>query len=336
MDFSVNTNPLGPPKFLDHVVRKCLDDGVLLYYPDYEYASLRQYIAEFYGCDVDSIIATNGANEAINLVLTALRRDIVVIEPSYGEYEDVARAINVNYSYILYRVGDGEYHLNLSDLDVFCRDPSKLIVITNPNNPTGNYVSRDKLMKYACECSSTFLIDESYVELCDECPYELNTSIPENVVIVRSLGKVLSLPGLRFGFLFSPNERLINMVNALRQPWNVNSLAECVISDILSRPDVFREFIDTSRRYISRERARVMGKLSGLGVKVFKSSTNFLLLNLGVNAVRVIDGLESRGIFIRRCHSFKGLGEEYIRISIRRPEDNDVLLSALEGILGGP
>ena len=334
LDFSVNTNPLGPPKHVEDLIRECVEGGVLLKYPDYEYINLRDSIAKFYGCDPNNIIVTNGANEALNLVITTLRKDLVVIEPSYGEYEDLASSLGVKYDYILYKVLDDEFYLDLEVLDSF-NDVGRVIVITNPNNPTGNYLSRDRLLSYIQDFKPIFLIDESYVELCDSCPYELPKDIPDNVVVVRSVTKYTSLPGLRLGFLYSSNEELIKKLNTIRQAWNVNSLAECVFSKVFVDIDLLKEFISRSRQYILSERTRLLRELRNLGLKVFNSTTNFLLINLSFNAEELIKILELRSISVRWCWSFKGLSKDYIRISIRKYEDNEVFLKNITQIING-
>ncbi|MEL9998143.1 MAG: histidinol-phosphate transaminase [Sulfolobales archaeon] len=334
LDFSVNTNPLGPPKYVESLIRECVGGGVLLKYPDYEYVDLRDGIAKFYGCDPNNIIVTNGANEALNLVITTLRKDLVVIEPSYGEYEDIANSLGVRYDYVLYKVRNDDFYLDLEVLDRF-NNNDKIVVITNPNNPTGNYLSRSVLFNHIQDFKPIFLIDESYVELCDVCPYEIPQDIPENVVIVRSITKYTSLPGLRLGFLYSSNEELIKRLNVVRQAWNVNSLAECVFTKVFMSTDLLKEFISRSRHYISSERSRLVGRLRDLGLKVFNSVVNFLLINLGFNSEKVIKELELRGISVRWCWSFRGLGKDYIRISIRNREDNEVFIKNLTQIING-
>jgi len=334
LDFSANINPIGPPDYVNDIIRECVEEKVLLKYPDYEYTDLRDGIARFYGCEPNNIIVTNGANEALNLVITTLRKDLIVIEPSYGEYEDLASSLGVKYEYILYKVRDDEYYLDLEILD-YLNNADKVVVITNPNNPTGNYLSRDRLLNRIRDLKPIFLIDESYVELCDTCSYELPRDIPENVVIVRSITKYTSLPGLRLGFLYSSNDELIKKLNTVRQAWNVNSLAECVFTKVFAHANLLREFICRSRQYISSERMRLIKKFRGLSLKVFNSVTNFLLISLGINAEELVKILELHGISIRWCWSFKGLGKDYIRVSIRKYEDNEVLLNVLTQVIKG-
>jgi threonine-phosphate decarboxylase len=99
--------------------------------------------------------------------------------------------------------------------------------------------------------------------------------------------------------------------------------------------DLLKEFISRSRHYISSERSRLVGRLRDLGLKVFNSVVNFLLINLGFNSEKVIKELELHGISVRWCWSFRGLGKDYIRISIRNHEDNEVFIKNLTQIING-
>lgn len=330
IDFSSNTNPLGPPKELLSILSNCIGLSVIERYPDYQYRDLRKSIATFYSCIPENVVPTNGAAEAINLIILATKpKKLVVVEPSYGEYEELAKVLGINYISVYYRRTTYRFHIEFSDLKNFCEDKETLIVITNPNNPTGSYTAVDAIFYELGNCKAKVLIDEVYAELCTRCSIEVAKNIPENFSIVRSLTKWLSIPGLRIGFIYSVNEELLEKVDILRPPWNINSIAECVAVNLLKQKSVLMNFIEDSRKYIESERSRISKALEELGFKVFEIVTNFLLVDLGFDGDKIVVDLKKKGIAVRSCKSFRGLGSNYIRIALRSVDENNELIKAL-------
>ncbi|MEL9939623.1 MAG: aminotransferase class I/II-fold pyridoxal phosphate-dependent enzyme [Ignisphaera sp.] len=334
IDFSSNLNPLGPPKTVLEILATCFSQRVLEKYPDYTYRDLKRSLARFYRCKEEYIVPTAGAGEAINLAVIASKaRRVYVLEPSYGEYEDLSKALGLEYRPIFYRRTSDGFHIDLSDLQKPCSDRDGLIVITNPSNPLGLYIDRERLFSYLSNCSARSLVDEAYIELCSRCPIEVGGEIPKNIVVVRSLTKWLSLPGLRLGFLYTNDIDLLERVEALRQPWNVNSLAECLGKNISVYEQELKSFIQRSREYIDSERERVRKILESLGAKVFESVTNFLLIKID-GGRQIVEKLREMGLALRDCSSFRGLDSNYIRIAIRSPRENNELVEALKIVMG--
>lgn len=333
IDLSVNTNPLGPPKIFYSALSECINDRVLEKYPDYSYKDLRSSLAKFYRCSEEGLIPTAGAGEAINLAILATKpRRIVVVEPSYGEYEDISKALGIEYKALFYDKSSNSFYLDFQKLNSICEDEESLVVITNPNNPTGYYIDREELFTHISKCKAKFLIDEAYMELCSKCPVDIGADISSNIVVVRTLTKWLSVPGIRLGFLYTSNAEFHIRADTLRQPWNVNSLAECIAQKIFNHGNELRTFINESRQFIDEEKRHVTRALSALGLKVFESSTNFLLVEIS-NSWYVVEALKSMGIAVRSCASFKGLGPNYIRVAIGKSNENSEFLKALAEVL---
>lgn len=330
IDFSSNTNPLGPPKVLLDTLLSCTNIGILTSYPDYQYKDLRKSIAEFYNCSPENVVPTNGGAEAINLIILAAKpKRLVVVEPSYGEYEELAKVLGTDYVDIYYRRATSSFYIDLQDLKGVCEDEETLIVITNPNNPTGCHTPTNVLFNELGDCKAKVLVDEAYAELCTCCSIEVAKNLPKNFVVVRSLTKWLSIPGLRLGFTYILDEEMLRRVDALRQPWNVNSVAECIAVNLLKQKSALMDFIYSSRRYIEFERNRVSKALEKLRFKIFESTTNFLLVDLGFDGDKVVSDLKRKGIAVRSCKSFKGLGSNYIRIALRSIDEDNELIRAL-------
>lgn len=332
IDFSININPLGPPQRVYEILEKCIRRRVIERYPDYAYRDLRRSLADFYGASMEQILPTNGAAEAINLTILSLRPSrIYVIEPSYGEYEDLAKALNAEYRGIPMKIRGNIFHIDYEDVEMICDEETSLLVVTNPNNPTGIYENRETILSMADRCSFSILLDEAYIELCDRCPIEVS-NIPENVVIVRTLTKWLALPGLRIGFLYTSNRGLYEKLDTMRQPWNVNALAECLLVKLFKEKDFLMEFINGSRSFIREERSRVTRLLRDANLDVFESDTNILLFRIKQGGF-VIRKLSEKGIAVRSCTNFKGLGSDFIRIGIRSRAENNLLVELLREVV---
>ncbi|MEM4970080.1 MAG: histidinol-phosphate transaminase [Sulfolobales archaeon] len=341
LDFSVNTNPLGPPEELYRVLRGiCALEDMLKRYPDYSYRDLRRSLSEFYGVDEDSLLPLNGSSEGFTLALLAFRpRRVLSIEPTFGDHMLACRSLGIESIYIQYKERGDRFILNeedLGDLESLCRDPYTMIYMSNPNNPTGSYIDIEKLYRALDRCRGYIVIDEAYAELCDICPLK-PVEPPENMVILRSLTKWLSIPGLRLGFLYTSSKRVLRVFDDIRPPWNVNSIAECAISKLLAiYPAEMKNFIERSRVYIAGERGFLIESLRGAGVpKVYRSIANYILTWFGDKAEEILDELLERGISLRDCSSFKGLGKGYLRISVRGRRDNEELITVIRDLLRG-
>ena len=333
IDLSINTNPLGPPREVYDTLRECFEEKVIERYPDYSYRDLRRAIAEFYEAREDLVTPTNGAAEAINLVILSLRPSrIYVIEPSYGEYEDLSKILGIEYRDLYMRRIESRFYVDREDLKKICFDKESLLVITNPNNPTGAYTDREELIEILSKCSIRVLLDEAYIELCDKCPVNLIDHL-SNIVIVRTFTKWLSIPGLRVGFVYTSDRELVRRIDILRQPWNINALSDCLLTRILvNKKDSLERFINETREYIRSERTRVRDLLKSLGIEIFDSDTNIMLLRIPRGEF-VVKALRERKIAVRSCGSFRGLGLDYIRIGLKSRSDNDLFINTLREVL---
>ncbi|MGC8969240.1 MAG: pyridoxal phosphate-dependent aminotransferase [Conexivisphaera sp.] len=334
LDFSVNLNPLPPPPEAAENLRRCLSEEAAGRYPDYEYRDLREAIRSFYG--VDHVVPLNGSSEGILLAALATRaRRLIAVQPTYGEHGDLAEVLGIRYDSVAMRRGEREFSLDPGALEARCADPEALIYISNPNNPTGAIVDPRALGEIASGCRSWVLIDEAYAELSDAYP-GVRPPEGDRLLVLRSLTKWLSVPGLRVGFAVAPRE-VARAMDALRAPWNVNSVAECFARSSLSGArEALLNHIIRSRQYVHVERSKMADRMSSLGLRAFRSAANFLLVETEGSARPLAERLGSRGIRIREAWTFEGLDERFFRVAVRSHEDNEVLLRELEVALHGP
>lgn len=336
LDFSVNTNPLGVPQQLVDALEACYDVGVFSGYPDYEYAELREAISSFYSVDSESVLPTNGASEGLNLAIASMRpRSLVVVAPSYGDYDLLCKGLGAACVYALMRDLGDSFSLDPEDLlhTVERLEPPVVVVITNPNNPTGVLIEEESLRGLVESlCGRTgIVVDEAYAELSGYRGL-LGSRICDSLAVVRSFTKVFSIPGLRAGFVYSASGDLIGYVDALRPAWNVNSIVECALKRILKEQgEALRRFIERSRAFVEAERMYLAESLASEGYLVYRSRTNFLLLkHPWTGAVELGEFLLRRHrILVRPAHTFRGLTKHHTRVSVRTRGDNEFLVRAL-------
>ncbi len=337
LDFSVNVNPLGVPKCIKDYISECIDECVYERYPDYEYKNLRKAIANFFEVSETNIVPTNGAAEALSLTILALRpRTLIVLEPSYGDYELMSRAIGAKCIHITMTELHNEYVLpndSMKEIIRHAKDNS-LIIINSPNNPTGSIVELDKILELSkCLKHSYIVLDEVYAELSEytsiiKVP---PSSLPENLIIVKSFTKIFAIPGIRLGFIYVTSEHLRELFESVRPAWNVSSIAECALANALSKcKSKLWSYIEKSRNYIAMERRRLTSMLQDLGIIVYNSKTNFLLLRHDfIESFKLYEYLLRKfRIAIRPAHTFYGLTKYHSRISIKSKNENMYLVEA--------
>ncbi|MGQ1947843.1 aminotransferase class I/II-fold pyridoxal phosphate-dependent enzyme [Geofilum sp. OHC36d9] len=316
INFSSNVNPYGLNEGLQSHLNRCI--GKLTTYPDPMAESLAKTIEMQKGLPAGSVLMTNGAVEAFYL-LAALYQNkrSLIYTPSFSEYEDACRM----------------YHHSLT----FCpntlfpnEDTAKYdtIWIGNPNNPDGKLFNRQALKDMICAHPDTlFIVDEAYVQF-SLSPITLENEAPEcaNLVVIRSLTKRFSIPGLRLGYLIT-TPGMVNRLKRLLMPWRINSLAieagEYCFSSRFS--DNF------SLSYLLDESRRLQSEINSLdGFSVIPSATSYFLVTAPTNAPELKRWLaENFNILIRDASNFRGLSKNHFRLSTQLPEKNNVLIKAL-------
>jgi histidinol-phosphate/aromatic aminotransferase/cobyric acid decarboxylase-like protein len=302
LDFAVNVWPARRPARLERALSRALDSPR---YPDQRRA--RTAIAARHGRVPDEVLLLNGACEGFWLLAHALRpRRAAVIHPSFTESEAALSAAGAQVVR-LYRDPE-RWSFDAAAVP----GDAELVVTGNPNNPTGSVDS-------PFHAAGTVVVDGSFA---DFVPFE-----PEGDVVLRSLGKLWSLAGVRAGYLLGPSE-LVELLESHRQPWSVNNLAcaalEVCASDTKTPARVAAE--------VAEARDELTQSLRALGIRVWDSAVNFLLLELD-EGDRVATALRARGIAVRPCSSFPGLDERHVRVAVRRAADNARLVRAFEEVL---
>ncbi len=331
LDFSANINPLGFPEWLRPLISSQIE--MLLHYPDPDATELVAAVAEVFDAAPATVVIGNGASELLAVLPRVLGcTSLLLPVPCYGEYRRAAIQAGVPVTPLV-----------LSEADDFALDPGllerhlapgQMVIIGQPNNPTGQLCGRDRLLEVIRRHPRQyFVIDESFVDFCDVERFSLRKEALGNLIIVQSLTKAWGIPGLRLGLALAP-PAIAARLKAQLPVWSVNTLAQAV--GVRAFRD--HDFLPATRDYVSAQRDALFGTLAALpGLRPIPGHANFLLVQVRhpqLSAAQLVDRLLQRGIMLRHCENFEGLGPDYIRVAVRTEADNRRLGDALRSLLG--
>jgi threonine-phosphate decarboxylase len=271
-----------------------------------------------------------GAAAVLDAAIAALKpRTALLFAPCFGEYERVLTRHGCAVCHGVLSAADS-FDLTAAHVNVLSPELD-LVVLCTPNNPTGRSIAPSLLLETLERCRTldiAVLVDESFLELCDaQRRTDLVPLLGEErkLLLLRSLTKSHCIPGLRLGYALCGHGDWNRTLRAGEDPWRVSVPAQLAGVAALGCPDWPKKAMELIRP----ERQRLTEKLKELGCTVWESHANFLLFRVpGNNTLR--QRLEGRGILIRSCESFHGLGPDYYRIAVRTPAENTLLLRALE------
>jgi len=332
LDFSSNINPLAPPGFITGLIKECEYST----YPDYTYADLRGAVARFNGVSEDEVTPVNGASEGLYASLMVARllgkRRCLIISPNYGdlEFEEYCRLIGLKVNHHIMPHSDSSYLLG----DVKAQDDD-VILLSNPSNPTGTLHSRGELINLVND-AGLVIVDEAYINLSVDPSMSLIGSRYSNLIVVRSLTKEIGLPGLRIGYVYTPNTQVMGLMRAVLPSWNVNSCADKVAREVYGKySGEYSSFLEESRMAVSRLRGILVNGLVELGFRVYESAVNFVLAEAPIEASKLYEALLNKGIVVRMPKGFVGLGGKHVRIAVRGVNDEERLIEEIKRILNG-
>ena len=262
--------------------------------------------------------------------------------PSFSEYERAALAANCEVKFFYTHVEDN-FKIDFEQLiKVIFADKINCVVLANPNNPTGNILTVDEVDKLI-GMTEFLLVDESFIDFVGD-DYSVRNLAQKNksLIIVQSLTKFFAIPGLRLGFAIA-DEALVKRLELCKDVWNVNYLAQKAGVAALSD----NKYIFNTLKWLADEKAYVNEKLSLLpthpahsALKVLRNfffgpTVNFVLIKFSNEqiAIDVINNLREQKILVRSCANFRGLDGSYIRMAIRRREDNERVINLIEKVL---
>lgn len=333
ISFSANVNPLGiSPAFrqsmLDHI-------DIVTSYPDRAYTKLKEALSQYCGCPADHILPGSGVTELLSRFIREIQpKKALLINPTYSEYErEIQLSGGELYSFQLKEELD--FRLDITALLDCLSDSYDLLILCNPNNPTGSALNQKELSQIFSFCAEKniyVLVDETYIEFAADVEALTSVSLTEkfdNIFVLRGVSKFFASPGLRLGYAVTGNkswkERIVNSQN----PWGINSLAAACAPAMFNDKD----YISKTRQFTATERDRLMAILKKEpALHVYEPSANFILIKLlkeGVTSGQVFEHAIQSGLMLRDCSTFPGLEEKFIRFCFCLPEQNDLLVEKI-------
>lgn len=331
LDYSANISPLGMPESVRQAVRQAVDRADV--YPDSRCDRLRRELADFHGVKKEMVICGNGAADLIfQMVLAAKPVSASVMAPGFSEYEQALKAFGCPVVRYMLKKEDG-FQFSLEDWEKALPDHGGIAFFCNPNNPTGLTAGKETVRKMAEICRDRkmiLVIDECFNEFLDQpesCSFLDQAEKYENVFILKAFTKLYAMAGLRLGYGICANERLLEQMELVRQPWSVSTLAQAGGMAALKET----EYVKMVQKTVKKERDYLKSGLRALGFRVWDSKANYIFFQ-GSEGLK--EKLLERRVLIRSCGNYHGLDGTYYRICVKTREDNEKLLGVLEEEIG--
>ena len=323
-----NENPIGPSQKAREAIVDYLSKIHL--YPISDAPYLRRVLSEKLGINTDEIIFGNGSDDLIEILLLTFLKNgehTLTISPTFSEYFLMTKVVGGECRFVPL---EKDFTYNFDRLSTSVNEHTKIIFLSNPNNPTGTYFNSSDFIRFMENVPSDKIVvlDEAYAEYVEAEDFPKSFHLRKrfnNLVIMRTFSKAYGLAGLRVGYAVAEKD-IISLMNKVRQPFNVNSLAQvaacAAIGDESHLEKVFKMNLE-GKYYLYRAFDRMK-------LDYIKSQANFMLVNVG-DGLKVSEELLRNGIIVRY------MGQqlrEYIRVTVGTMEENEVFIKKLEKIIG--
>ena len=334
VDFCYLINCYYPPrKMLDEM--KANFDSLVCQYPSGMYVN-SLLAARNFGLRQDQIVPGNGAAELIKVILEQTDGKMGVIRPTFEEYSNRYRAEDL----VVFQTQHPDFRYGADDIIRFFEDKGiKHLVIINPDNPTGNYIPREdilRLIQWTKAAGIRLIVDESFVDFASEenatilCEELLDAN--PHLIVIKSISKSYGVPGLRLGIAASGDRDLIALMKKEVSIWNINSLAEFY----LQIEEKYRKDYAASLIRLKEEREWFANELAKIpGIRVIPSQADYLMAEItGMTSRQLTELLLNRyNLFIKDLSSKLPGDCQYVRVAVRNREDDALLCAALRELL---
>ena len=289
-------------------------------YPEASAESLVTAISKDLNLSNEEVIVTNGATEAFYLIAHSFKSSSsTIVIPTFAEYEDACTIHNHKLKFV-----------NWQDLQQIRQFKTDLVWICNPNNPTGDTIDKSTLKSILeSNLNSILIIDEAYIDFTDVISSSIDLlKTHKNLIIVKSLTKNFSIPGLRLGYLLSSKD-IVQNIEFYKAPWSVNSLAIEAGKFLIQHKNEYLPPVTYYKSTTEKFRKK-LEQISGF--KIVPSKTSFFLIKLEQsNSIELKNYLiREYGMLVRDASNFRGLDSSYIRVSTQTDEKNQLLIEALK------
>ena len=323
-----NENPLGPSKLAAKAAMNAINE--VNRYPDGDCFYLKKKLAGKLGVNESNLIIGNGSNEVIEIIARTYLSDDD--EAIYGEHAFIVYPIitqAVGAKHVVSPMPDLVH--NLDDFATRITEKTKIIFLANPNNPTGTIFKREEFDKFLNRVPDEVIVivDEAYFEYVDDTEYTDSLRYQQNrnnIITVRTFSKIHGLAGLRVGYGVG-SEDIISYVNRVREPFNVNSIAQAAAEAALDD----NEHIEKTKAVNRAGLDYLAEQLNKIGVKYTPSFTNFILINLEDDVMPIYNKLLNEGVIVRPVGGY-GL-KNHLRVSVGLESENKRFILTLKKVL---
>ena len=294
-------------------------------YPDPLQLELKAQLSKVKGVPADCIFLGNGSDEAIDLPYRCFcdpgKDNVVAIEPTYGMYKVCADINDIEYRPVLL---DEKYQITAKKLLDATDDHTKIIWLCTPNNPTGNCLNRDEVVKVIEQFEGLVIVDEAYSDFASQRSLRFDLAKYPNLIVLNTMSKAWGCAAIRLGMAFASKD-IIELFNKVKYPYNVNALTQQQALEALKRPIDVEEWV----KVLLQERARMMQAFTELPIceKVYPTEANFFLAKMS-DATRIYNYLVDQGIIVRNRTRVQ-LCQNCLRITIGTKSENSELIAAL-------
>ena len=326
IDFSINVNPLGTPECVKEALHRAVE--ICGKYPDMEAERLGEAVSTFLGVPKEYLLFGNGASELFMAIVHGIKpKKVVIPVPSFYGYEYAAKAVDSEIIY--YEMNQENNFCVTEDMNRILTEDVDFLFLANPNNPIGNLLDKEMIKELLRHCRDKgiyVVVDECFIEFCgNQFSLLSETRKSEHLILVRAFTKIFSIPGVRLGYLVCKSKAVHTKIAGQLPEWNISCFAQeagCICAKQA-------EFTLKTKNYIENERRFMEKRLIQLELRTFPSVSNFITV---YSDKPLYDKLLKRGILIRDCSNFRGLGKGFYRIAVKSREENDILCKAIESL----
>jgi threonine-phosphate decarboxylase len=336
LDFSASIHPHPPSELVvDSLCDALRARTILTAYPDMHYAVLKEAIAAYVQIDVQAIAIGSGVMPLLSAALSTLRpRRCLVAVPAFAEYRNILHTCGVEYCTFA-STQDTGFLLDGAEMAASLKTSgAQVLLLANPQSPSGRLMPAEELLRLheaASALGATIIVDEAFIDYAPEDSLSQWAAKTPGLIVLRSLTKFFAMPGLRVAYAVSCPEIRAAMESHI-PVWPVGSIAaEAARMVLQDRPSILQ-----TRAANATERNWLEEQLQALGLSVFRSAANYLLIKIDANR----NGREfwrrlilQQHIVLRSCANFEGLDEHYFRIAVRTRLQNELLVQALKEVM---
>ncbi|MGL4997573.1 MAG: pyridoxal phosphate-dependent aminotransferase [Cetobacterium sp.] len=331
IDFSSNINPFGlSPKAIEKLKENFMLASI---YPDSDYKDLKKSISTYCKCNTDNIILGSGATELISSSIKVINpKHTLLLSPAYSEYENELNKIGCKITKFFYKK-ENSFKIKIDDILTLIKEKNfDMIIICNPNNPTGTLISLEDIQKIYSYFKKPIMIDETYIEFTDSSKTSAINLVQtlQNIIVIRGTSKFFSTPGIRLGYSVVSDGEILNSMKTIPNLWNINIFASIMGEAMFQDTD----FIDSCHKQFKENFNLLSNGLKDIeNLKVYPSNSNFILceiLNIKYNANDLYDFLAQKNIIIRKAESFDCLNSQFFRVCVLTKENINTLLKEIK------